>query len=99
MLLDLKIFARSVYKVEHMFSRVLAARAFSLVMCLFIFSVCDSVKTFVFFLMIFKIDFSFIQKIFTEGSSVFQILYEVLKINTKPCVYRSCVYLEGESTV
>lgn len=30
MLLDLKIFASSVYKVEHMFSRVLAVRAFSL---------------------------------------------------------------------
>lgn len=28
MLLGLKIFARSVYKVEHMFSRVLAAKAF-----------------------------------------------------------------------
>lgn len=28
MLLNLKIFARSVYKVEHMFSRVLAARVF-----------------------------------------------------------------------
>lgn len=50
MLLNLKIFARSVYKVEHMFSRVLAARAFSLVMCLYIFSVRDSVKTFCLFL-------------------------------------------------